>query len=80
MEHKFDFSAYTVRVSRDPSYYGSTCTQVDAHRIAYDLSRLIESEFPGIAVETGEGKTTGPDAAVVWDIDQWISENWTAAL
>ncbi len=29
-----DYSEYSVKISSDPSYYGSDCTQQDADRIA----------------------------------------------
>jgi hypothetical protein len=81
-----DYSGYTVRISNEPSYYdGSECTQQDADEIAANLGNLIRSEFPGINIErhtdgTGSSKTTGPDEVVIEEIDQWISDNWTAAL
>lgn len=80
-----DYSEYTVKISSEPSYYGSECTQQDADRIVESLGNLIRSEFPGIQTEKyvdgqGSGKTTGPDDSVIEEINQWIENNWTAAL
>lgn len=75
-----NFSEYTVSVTTEPSYYGSNCTQSDADRIAGSLTSLIEGQFPGVNVVRSEGKTTGPDSGTVDDINDWISNNWTAAL
>jgi len=49
-----DFSEYSIRVGTDAGYYGSQCTDADALRIAADVAKLIEGEFPGINVTTGE--------------------------
>ncbi len=80
-----DFSEYTVKNSTDPSFYGTDCTQEDADLIAEAISDLIRNEFPGINVgEWSDGnvssKTTGPDEAVIDEINDWIANNWTAAL
>ena len=79
-----DYSEYTVKISSEPSYYGSECTQQDADRIVESLGNLIRTEFPGIQTEKyadGHGsKTTGPDESVVEEINLWIEKNWTAAL
>ena len=79
------YDEYTVRISNEPSYYGSTCTETDAARIVSSLTDLIKSEYPGITVEIfrdGEHSTCmlGPDAETCRDIEQWIADNWTAAL
>jgi hypothetical protein len=76
------FSEYTVKVTSEPSYYGSDCTQQDATRIAASLAQMIRNQFPGIVVEEMvlSGKTTGPDEVVIDDINRWIQDNWTAAL
>lgn len=79
------YENYTHYISSEPSYYGSDCTQEDANRIVESLKSLIQSQFPGIVVEEYvDGrcscKTTGPDQETIDQIDQWISENWTAAL
>jgi hypothetical protein len=79
------FYDYTVRISAEPSYYGSECSKEDADRIAENLSDLIRGEFPGIRIEPfidgqGSSSTTGPDDVVVEQINQWIENNWTAAL
>jgi hypothetical protein len=78
------YSEYTVRVSTDPSYYGSTCTQADADRIAGNIEKLILAEFPGVTVikesEIGGRGVEGPDQETVDAISDWIASNWTAAL
>lgn len=78
------YNEYTVRISTEPSYYGSECTQIDANRIADNLTALVEEKFPGINIEKHTdgcvSKTTGPKQLVVDEINDWISENWTAAL
>jgi len=80
-----DFSEYEVRVSNDPSYYGSECDADDGDRIANAICELIEAEFPGIQTELWmechcSSATTGPNEDTVNDIDEWIELNWTAAL
>lgn len=80
-----NYSEYTVKISSEPSYYGSECTQQDANRIVESLSNLIRTEFPGIQTENyvdgqGSSKTTGPDESVVEEINLWIENNWLAAL
>lgn len=75
-----NYSEYSVCVSNDPSYYGSTCTQADADRIASDLGRMIAAEFPGIQITSSGRPVAGPDADVVEEIRQWVETNWTAAL
>lgn len=79
------YSEYTVKISSEPSYYGSECTQQDADRIVESLGNLIRTEFPDIQTEKyvdghGSSKTTGPDESVVEEINLWIENNWTAAL
>jgi len=80
-----DFSEYEVRVSNDPSYYGSECTPDDGDRIANAICELIEEQFPGIQTELWmechcSSATTGPNEDTVNSIDEWIECNWTAAL
>jgi hypothetical protein len=80
-----DYSEYTVKNSTETSFYGSDCTQEDADRIAKAISDLIRTEFPGINVEEWSdgnvsSKTTGPDESVIEEINDWIANNWTAAL
>lgn len=80
-----NFSEYTVSISREPSYYGSTCSQDDANRIAQALEGLIQEQFPGVQTVDhydgrGSGRTTGPDDSVIETINDWIANNWTAAL
>ena len=80
-----DYSEYEVRVSNDPSYYGSECDADDGDLIANAICELIESHFPGIQTELwmechSSSSTTGPNEDTVNDIDEWIELNWTAAL
>ena len=77
-----DFSEYSIRVGTDAGYYGSQCTDADALRIAADVAKLIEGEFPGINVTTGETSksVTGPDEATRDEIHEWVENHWTAAL
>jgi hypothetical protein len=80
-----EYSEYTHRVSNDPSYYGSECSEIQGKLIAQAICKLVESEFPGITTEIwsdGEGSssTTGPNEGIIDAIDIWISNNWTAAL
>lgn len=78
------FTGYTVRISTEPSYYGSSCTEVDADNIYNSLATLITGQFPGVTIEPHDGrgssKTTGPDEAACDEIDNWIALNWTKAL
>ena len=85
LEEEIDHSDYTVKVSDEPSYYGSDCTQDDADAISEKLCEMIERQFPGIQTDLwsdgdGSSKTTGPDDAICEEINDWISNNWTAAL
>ena len=75
-----NYSEYATAISNDPSCYGTECTLADAERIAASLTKMIEAEFPGINVTTSGSKTTGPDSDVIDEINDWISNNWTAAL
>ena len=81
-----NYTDYTAQIFNDPSYYGSECTVEDANAIVAKLSDMISRQFPGIEVKTwtetigGSGSTKGPDQTVCDEIDQWISDNWTAAL
>jgi hypothetical protein len=79
-----NYSEYTVRVSTDPSYYGSDCTQADANRISDGITKLVEAEFPGVSIikesEIGGRGVSGPDQETVDEISDWISTNWTAAF
>jgi hypothetical protein len=79
------YSEYTVKISSEPSYYGSECTQEHAERIGERLGNRIRGEFPGIQLEKyvdgrGSSATTGPDDEVIGEINRWIENNWTAAL
>ena len=79
------FEKYTVKLSTEPSYYGSICTQSDADRIVESLAEMIRGMFPGINVEkwedgNGSSASTGPDDQTVEEIDRWIADNWTSAL
>jgi hypothetical protein len=85
LEEEIDYSEYEVRVSNDPSYYGSECDADDGDRIANAICELIEAEFPGIQTElwmdcSSSSSTTGPNQDTVDSIDEWIELNWTAAL
>jgi hypothetical protein len=83
-----NYSDYSVKISNEPSYYGSTCTQQDADRICGALRTLIMGEFPGIQVDIynesvineRSSSTFGSDQEVVEQINEWIENNWTAAL
>lgn len=46
-----DYTEYTVRISTEPSYYGSECTEADVDRITERLANIIRDEFPGVRVE-----------------------------
>jgi len=79
-----NYSEYTVRVSTDPSYYGSDCDQADANRISDGIAKLVKGQFPGVAIikesEIGGRGVSGPDQSTVDEIDEWVESNWTAAL
>jgi hypothetical protein len=78
------FNEYTLPISRDPSYYGSTCTVDDADRIADSIGRLAQEQFPGLQVEIypeiGPAGVRGPDPDVCEQITDWVATNWTNAL
>lgn len=80
--NNINYSEYSVKISSDPSYYGSDCIQEDANRIVSNLANLIRSEFPEIDITENDlnSKTTGPNEAVIEEINTWIENNWTAAL
>ena len=85
VEEEIDYSDYTVKVSDEPSYYGSECSQDDADAISEKLCEMIERQFPGIQTDLwsdgdGSSKTTGPDEDICEEINEWMSNNWTAAL
>ena len=85
LEEEIDYSEYAVFVNDEPSYYGSECSQEDADEISEKLCEMIERQFPGIQTDLwsdgdGSSKTTGPDDNVCDEINEWISNNWTAAL
>ena len=85
VEEEIDYSEYEVRVSNDPSYYGTECDADDGDRIANAICELIEEQFPGIQTELWmechcSSSTTGPNQDTVDSIDEWIELNWTAAL
>jgi hypothetical protein len=80
-----DYSEYAVCVGTDESNYGSSCTRVQAIKIADTLDELITGEFPGINVRRTDEigtptPTTGPDLSVIEKVDSWVANNWTAAL
>ena len=80
-----DYSQYEVRVSNDPSYYGTECDADDGDRIASSICELIQEQFPNIQTELWmdchtSSSTTGPNQDTVNEIDEWIELNWTAAL
>ena len=79
---KMTYEQYSIRVGTDAGYYGSQCTDEDALRIAGDVAKLIDGEFPGINVTTGETSKsiTGPDEATCDEIREWVETHWTAAL
>jgi len=66
--------------------YTAQIISEDANQITAELTGMIEREFPGITVREwtdtigGSASTLGPDQSLCVEIDQWISENWTAAL
>ena len=80
------YNEYTAQIISDRSYYGSECSATDAAEITKRLTAMIEQKFPGITVrewtETigGSASTLGPDQSVCDEINQWISDNWTAAM
>jgi len=80
-----DYSEYTVRVSTEASYYGSSCTDEDAEDIAIRICNQTEREFPNLVTELwseGDGScsTTGPNEDTCQEIDAWMQDNWIAAL
>lgn len=85
---KQNYNQYAVKISNEPSYYGTECTQQDADRIVASMSDIIRDEFPGIGVEIyseaicseRSSSTSGGQAETRDEIDQWIENNWTAAL
>ena len=82
---EIDYSEYSIMVIDEPSYYGSECSQEDADAISEKLCEMIESHFPGIQTDVwSDGDkscaTTGPNDDVCEEINDWISNNWTAAL
>ena len=86
MNTKNDYNNYTAQLISDPSYYGSDCSTIDARNITARLRQMIQTQFPRIMVREwsevigGSASTLGPDQTVCAEIDEWIADNWTAAL
>lgn len=79
------YSEYTVRITKDPTYWGPRCTQRISDLIYTTLKGYIESQFPGINVEVWEERFNlpvieGPDENIREEIRYWIQENCEAAL
>ena len=96
------YSEYTVPISTDPSVWDrifKNCLSLknqyfpgnsfEARRLADEIGKLIESEFPGINVvmtvkdgTEGDGglKITGPDKKIRVEISDWIAANWIVVL
>ena len=81
-----DASNYgSVCVGNDEFCHSWDCTRDRAVKIADSIQTMIETQFPGINVRRTEEigaptPTTGPDSAVIDEINLWIQTNWTAAL
>jgi hypothetical protein len=79
-----NYSEYTVRVTNDPQAWGESVTKQMAQGFAETHADHLRAQFDGIEVEiVGEipGRSvSGPDAAVIDEIRDWISNYWTAAL
>ena len=78
-----NFAGYTCFIAKERSYYGSQ--EDDVNQITEKLKTMIQSEFPGVDVNLWQdgddsSSTKGPDQEVCDEINQWISDNWTAAL
>jgi len=80
------YAGYTARLPKDPSYYGTSCSNKDAEGINKRLRSMIKRHFDGVNVEEwsesmgGNAATFGPDQTICDEIDQWISDNWIAAI
>jgi hypothetical protein len=82
-----NYTKYTVTVKTDCSYWGDDTDREFANDLARQHGAKIVAALPGINVRycemIGHGNadnTTGPDQTVIDEINDWISENWTAAL
>lgn len=85
LDEDIDYSEYTVHISNKAEYYGTSCTDEDAERIAEALGDLIEKQFPNIETSIwnegyGSSSITGPNQDTINKINEWIAENWQAAL
>ena len=78
------FNEYTIVLSSDPSVYGHGVTQARVAEINEILAGMIKREFDAINIEfshlDGCGKITGPDQEIIDEINNWVAENWQAAL
>jgi hypothetical protein len=76
------YENYKITLNSNPSSYD--VSQNRTNEINRILSSMILDEFPGIEIEItpiyNMGKTTGPEQNTIDEINNWISENWTAAL
>lgn len=84
---KYTYTAITVQLPTDPSYWGSTATTADVERILDNLESMIRSEF-GDRYELEFERTQTPEGSGVHsenesdgkEIHSWIQNNWAAAL
>jgi hypothetical protein len=78
------YNEYKIILSSDISSYGDDDSQEHIEEINEILSAMISREFPKIQIEItpiyNGFKITGPDQDTIDQINNWISENWTAAL
>lgn len=78
-----NYSEYTAFLSGDADTYGEITPEQFAS-ITRTLTGMIESEFPGITVNTekpgASASAKGPDDDTCQEIDMWIADNWEAAL
>ena len=76
-----------IRLSTEPSHWGSDVTATDVSRICDNLESLLRAEFGERAILIFERTATPHGGGVhcdhedsAQDVWNWIANNWTAAL
>lgn len=76
-----DYQDYTVRLSTDPSQFGSIATHAETKKANDKIAAQLEVRFPGIAITIDDlYKITGPTDEVVEEIQSFIDSIWMFAL
>jgi hypothetical protein len=69
-----------IQLPTEISYWGSTATESDVSRICDNLESMIRAEFGERLVLLFERTATPLGDGVSSEHEDWIANNWTAAL